>query len=185
MSRIGKKPVAVPSGVKVSVNPGTRTVEVQGPKGKLSFVHRPEVKVAFSAPDSAVTCIVDPASLESGNTRAYWGLTRALVQKAVDGVTQGFTQKLEIVGVGWGAKVQGKKLVLAVGYCDPVELPIPDGVTCTVTQQFVDLAGTDAQKVGQFAARIRQQRKPEPYNGKGIKYANEVIQRKQGKAFGA
>ncbi|MBX3355580.1 MAG: 50S ribosomal protein L6 [Phycisphaeraceae bacterium] len=183
MSRIGKQPVPVPAGVKVSVNAGSRTVDVQGPKGKLSFVHRPEVKVASGT--SEVTCTVDPSQLEVGNTRAYWGLTRALVATAIEGVTKGFTEKLEVIGVGWGAKVQGKKITLTVGYADPVELAIPDGVTVAVNGQIVEISGPDKQKVGQLAAYIRMQRKPEPYNGKGIKYVDEVIQRKKGKAFGA
>lgn len=185
MSRIGKQPVTVPAGVKVSVNAGSRTIDFQGPKGKLSFVHRPEVKVAHDAKTNSVTCTVDPATIDAGNTRAYWGTTRALVQTAIKGVTEGYAKKLEIIGVGWGAKVQGKKIILTVGYADSIELAIPDGVTVTVTQQFVDITGPDQQKVGQLAAEIRQQRKPEPYNGKGIKYAEEVIQRKKGKAFGA
>ena len=183
MSRIGKQPVAVPSGVKVSVNAGTRVIDVQGPKGKLSFTHRPEVKVAAAA--DKVVCEVNPAGGDAVSANAYWGTTRALVATAIEGVTKGFSEKLEVVGVGWGAKVQGKKIVLAVGYCDPIEIGIPDAVTVTVTQQFIDISGPDKQKVGQLAAQIRQQRKPEPYNGKGIKYAEEVIQRKKGKAFGA
>jgi len=183
MSRIGKQPVSVPTGVKVSVNAGTRMVDVQGPKGKLSFIHRPEVTVAAAA--NQVTCTVDPAKLELGNTRAYWGLTRALVATAVEGVTKGYTEKLEVVGVGWSAKVQGKKVVLVVGYCDPIDVAIPDGVTVTVSAQTIEITGADKQKVGQLAAQIRMQRKPEPYNGKGIKYVEEVIQRKKGKAFGA
>lgn len=183
MSRIGKQPVTIPAGVKVAVNAGTRTIDVQGPKGKLSFVHRPEVKVA--AAGNEVTCTVDKATIDQGNTRAYWGLTRALVATAIDGVSKGYTEKLEVIGVGWGAKIQGKKVVLAVGYCDPVEVAIPDGVTAAVNGQLIEITGPDKQKVGQLAAQIRMQRKPEPYNGKGIKYQEEVIQRKKGKAFGA
>lgn len=183
MSRIGKKPVSVPAGVKVAVNAGARTVDVQGPKGKLSFSYRPEVKVAAAA--NEVRCEPAVSDLEAPGANAYWGTTRALVATAIEGVTKGFAEKLEIIGVGWGAKVQGKKIVLTVGFCDPIEISIPDGVSVTVTQQFVDITGPDKQKVGQLAAQIRQQRKPEPYNGKGIKYASEVIQRKKGKAFGA
>lgn len=183
MSRIGKKPVPVPAGVKVAVNAGTRVIDIQGPKGRLSFAHRPEIKVSASA--SEVVCEVIPSSGDASNANAYWGTTRALVATAIEGVTKGFSEKLEIVGVGWGAKVQGKKIVLTVGYCDPIEIAIPDGVTVAVNGQFVEISGPDKQKVGQLAAQIRQQRKPEPYNGKGIKYADEIIQRKKGKAFGA
>ncbi len=183
MSRIGKKSVAVPSGVKVSVNAGSRTIEVQGPKGKLSFGYRPEVKVAAAA--NEIRCEMAVAEADAPGAGAHWGTTRALVATAIEGVTKGFAEKLEVVGVGWGAKVQGKKIVLTVGFCDPIEIAIPDGVTVAVNQQIIEITGPDKQKVGQLAAQIRQQRKPEPYNGKGIKYVSEVIQRKKGKAFGA
>ena len=187
MSRIGKKSIPVPGGVKVAVNAASRTVSIEGPKGKTSFVHRPEVKVSFSEADKAITCTVDdPAKIDLGNRRAYWGTTRATLNNMVVGVTKGYERKLEIVGVGWDAKVAGKKITLKLGYADPIELAIPDGLTVAVDQGVnVTITGIDRQKVGAFASLIRSKRKPEPYNGKGVKYFDEVIQRKQGKAFGA
>lgn len=187
MSRIGKQAIPVPGGVKVAVNAASRTVSIQGPKGSLSLVHRPEVTVSFDESAKAIRCAVDdPALLEIGGRAAHWGTTRANLRNMVEGVTAGYTQKLEIVGVGWSAKVQGKKLVLALGYADAIECPIPDGVKVEIENNVkVTITGCDRQVVGQLAARIRAFRKPEPYQGKGVKYADEVIQRKQGKAFGA
>jgi len=187
MSRIGKQPIPVPSGVKVAVNAASRTVNIEGPKGKLQFVHRPEVKVAFDEASKAIVCtLAKPEYATEGNGRAYWGTTRSCLTGMVEGVSKGYERKLEIVGVGWGAKLQGKKLVLTVGYCDPIPLTVPDGVTVAVDNNVnVTVTGVDKQKVGAFASLIRSQRKPEPYNGKGVKYSDEVIQRKQGKAFGA
>jgi large subunit ribosomal protein L6 len=121
MSRIGKKSIPVPGGVKVAVNAASRTVSIEGPKGKTSFVHRPEVKVSFSEADKAITCTVDdPAKIDLGNRRAYWGTTRATLNNMVAGVTKGYERKLEIVGVGWDAKVAGKKITLKLGYADPI-----------------------------------------------------------------
>ncbi len=187
MSRIGNKSISVPGGVKVAVNAATRTVNVEGPKGKLSFVHRPEVTVTFSEADKSITCAVDdPKRIDMGNRRAYWGTTRATINNMVNGVSKGYERKLEIVGVGWDAKLAGKKITLKLGYADAIELMIPDGVAVTVDQGVnVTVSGVDRQKVGAFAALIRSKRTPEPYNGKGVKYSDEVIQRKQGKAFGA
>jgi large subunit ribosomal protein L6 len=167
MSRIGRKPVTVPAGVKVQVNASTRVIDVQGPKGKLSFTHRPEVKVAYSDADKAITCDMDPAIVELGSNKAFWGTTRSVLNGMIEGVTKGYEKKLEIVGVGWSARIAGKKLSLTLGYA------------------LVELSGPDKQAVGAFASQIRSQRKPEPYNGKGVKYTDEVIQRKQGKAFGS
>ena len=125
------------------------------------------------------------AQLDEGNRKAYWGLTRANIENMVEGVTKGYEKKLEINGVGWGAKIQGKKIVLALGFADAIELDIPSAVKVEVNQSQVSISGPDKQAVGEFAARIRSQRKPEPYNGKGVKYVDEVIIRKQGKAFGS
>ncbi|MFO0962434.1 MAG: 50S ribosomal protein L6 [Phycisphaerales bacterium] len=183
MSRIARKPVTVPAGVKVAVNAASRTLSFDGPKGKLSFVYRPEVGVNVEG--STVTVTMDPAIVEIGSNRAFWGTTRALIQTAVDGVLKGYEKKLEIIGVGWGARVQGKKLVLTIGFANTIEVPIPDGVKVEVNQLIVTVSGPNKQAVGEFASRVRSQRKPEPYNGKGIKYTDEVIQRKKGKAFGS
>ncbi|MSR69230.1 MAG: 50S ribosomal protein L6 [Phycisphaerales bacterium] len=187
MSRIGKQLITVPATVKVAVNTATRTVDLQGPKGKNSFCYRPEVVVAFNAANNSIACTLDDISrIDEGNRRAYWGTTRAVLNKMVKGVLDGYSIKLEVVGVGWTSKLQGKKLILSVGFCNPIDLIVPEGVICTVDNNtIITLAGVDAQKVGAFASLIRSQRKPEPYNGKGIKYATEVIARKKGKAFGA
>jgi large subunit ribosomal protein L6 len=181
MSRIGKQPVALPSGVKIAIN--GRTVSVSGPQGTLSFEHRPEVTV--SQMDSNVVVAVNPKYAEKTDTNAHWGTTRALLRNMVEGVTKGYDKSLEVVGVGWSAAVQGKNLKLVVGYANPIMVEIPDGLKVVVEKQFIRVNGADAQKVGQFAAEVRSKRKPEPYNGKGIKYTTETIKRKQGKQFGA
>ncbi len=185
MSRIGKKPVNVPSGVRVTIDPQTRTVSVEGPKGKLSMTHRPEVSVTWEEGENRVICTVPQAQLRVGQMRAYWGLTRALIDNMITGVTEGYVKKLEIVGVGWGAKLQGKQLQLNVGYCQPRMMTVPDGIDVGVEKDVITISGSDKQAVGQFAARVRKNRPPEPYNGKGIKYAGEQIIRKQGKVFGS
>ena len=183
MSRIGKKPVSVPKGVKVGVSNGT--VKVDGPKGSLSMCVRPEVGVEFDESAAEVRCTIPESSIEDRQCRAYWGMTRALIQNMVTGVTDGYEKSLEIVGVGWGAQVQGSQVKLQLGYAKPVLVDIPQGVTVTAEKQIVKITGADKQAVGQLAAAIRSTRKPEPYNGKGVKYTDEVIKRKQGKAFGA
>jgi large subunit ribosomal protein L6 len=173
----------IPAGVKVAVNPASRTVNFEGPKGKLSMTYRPEVGVKLDG--SIVEVTMDPAIVELGSNRAFWGTTRALIATAVEGVLKGYEKKLEIVGVGWGAKVQGKKLVLTVGFANTLDVAIPEGVKVEVVQMMITVSGPDKQAVGEFASKCRAKRKPEPYNGKGIKYTTEVIQRKQGKAFGS
>jgi large subunit ribosomal protein L6 len=180
MSRIGKKPVSVPKGVKVSVQ--DRTVNVEGPKGSLSFTHRPEVSVA--AEDGQVTVSVDEALLGNKKVRALWGTTRALINNMMTGATTGYSRKLEIHGVGWTAAVAGTNLKLNVGYANSIEMPIPTGLTVTVEKQSITIEGADKQAVGQFAAAARAKRPPEPYNGKGIRYADEIIRKKEGKQFG-
>jgi large subunit ribosomal protein L6 len=183
MSRIARKPVMIPSGVKVAVNAAARTVNLEGPKGKLSLKYRPEVGVKVEGSQVEVT--MDPALVDVGGNRAFWGTTRALIATGIEGVLKGYEKKLEIVGVGWGARVQGKKLVLTVGFANTLDVAIPDGLKVEVNQTMVTVSGPDKQAVGEFASRCRAKRKPEPYNGKGIKYVDEVIQRKQGKAFGS
>ncbi|MBU3683115.1 MAG: 50S ribosomal protein L6 [Phycisphaerales bacterium] len=183
MSRIARKPVMIPSGVKVAVNAAARTVNLEGPKGKLSLKYRPEVGVKVDGSTLEVT--MDPAIVDVGGNRAFWGTTRALIATGIEGVLKGYEKKLEIVGVGWGARVQGKKLVLTVGFANTLDVAIPDGLKVEVNQTMVTVSGPDKQAVGEFASKCRAKRKPEPYNGKGIKYVDEVIQRKQGKAFGS
>jgi large subunit ribosomal protein L6 len=178
MSRIGKKPIDVPGNVKFSV--AGRTVTVQGPKGTLRYEHRPEVAVEFKDADKKL--FVKNPSDDRTNSK-FHGLTRALIRNMVEGVATGFKKELEVNGVGWTAQVQGKKLKLVVGYADPRVLDIPTGVEVAVVQNKITISGADRQAVGQFAARVRSQRPPEPYNAKGIKYSDEVIARKEGKAF--
>ena len=175
MSRIGKKPVVVPSGVTANVE--GQTVKMKGPKGALSFLVPDEVSVKLE--DGKVK--VDPRN-ETKRARSMWGTSRTMVANLVTGVTKGFERKLEITGVGYRAAVQGKNLQLALGYSHDVVFPIPEGITIVTPKPTeITITGMDAQKVGQVAAEIRAFRPPEPYKGKGVKYAGEYIFRKEGK----
>jgi large subunit ribosomal protein L6 len=178
MSRIGKKPVKVPANVKVNV--AEQTIKVEGPKGKLEWSFRPEVSVRFD--ESAKEVRVERSSDER-LTRALHGLTRAMIQNMVVGVTKEYEKKLEIVGVGYLAAIQGKTLQLRVGFAHEVHKTIPPGLAVTCPDQtHILIRGVDKQLVGQFAAEVRSVRKPEPYKGKGIRYDGEVVRRKAGKA---
>ncbi len=178
MSRIGKKPVTLPSGVKAALS--GRQISIEGPLGKLSFEFRPEVSVTI---DEAGREIVVARQDEERQSRALHGLTRALIANMVGGVTKGYERKLEIVGVGYLAAVQKGELQLRVGFANEVHLPIPAGLTVTCPDQtHVSIKGIDKQLVGQFAADVRSSRKPEPYKGKGVRYEGEVVRRKAGKA---
>ncbi len=137
MSRIGKKPVSVPSGVRVTIDPQSRTVTAEGPKGKLSMTHRPEVAVTWDEGENRIICSIGPAQKRSSQLRAYWGLTRSLINNMIIGVTDGYTRKLEIIGVGWGAKLQGKQLELNVGYCQPRVMPVPDNINLVVEKGVI------------------------------------------------
>ena len=175
MSRIGKKPVPVPSGVTANVE--GQTVKVKGPKGALSFLVPDEVSVKLE--DGKVQ--VDPRN-ETKRARSMWGTSRTMVANLVTGVTKGFERKLEITGVGYRAAVQGKNLQLALGYSHDVVYPIPEGIQIVTPKPTeITITGIDSQKVGQVAAEIRGFRPPEPYKGKGVKYAGEYIFRKEGK----
>ncbi len=185
MSRIGNKPISVPSGVRVTIDRQSRTVTVEGPRGRLQMTHRPEVAVTWEEGENRIVCSPGTDQPPSGQLRSYWGLTRALIANMITGVTEGYTKRLEVVGVGWSAQVAGPVIRLKVGYCNPVELPVPPGIEVSVQGSNITVSGIDKQAVGQLAAEIRAARPPEPYNGKGIKYADEVIIRKQGKVFGA
>lgn len=185
MSRIGKQPINVPAGVKVTLDPKTCTISVEGPKGKLSYEYRPEVNVVWDEGEKSIVCTISEQGMQDRQTRAFWGTVRSRIQNMITGVTEGYNKKLEIHGVGWNARPQGKTLQLNVGYCHPVELPAPNGVEFAVEGNTITVSGSDKQAVGHFAAVIRSKRPPEPYNGKGIKYADEIIIRKQGKVFGA
>ena len=178
MSRIGKKPVPIEGGAKVSVS--GRDVLVEAGGKRLSLTHRPEVSVKVDA--QANTVVVDRCD-NSRIAKAMHGLTRSLIANMIEGVTKGFSRELEIGGVGWTAAVQGNKVRLNVGYADTREVLIPSDITVDVKQSRIKVSGPDKQMVGQVAAQIRAQRKPEPYNGKGIRYSDEHIVRKQGKAF--
>lgn len=180
MSRIGRKPVSVPAGVSVSIHDRVVTVEKGG--NKLQMTHRPEVDVAWNEGDRQVVCSIPEAKAGDRQTRAYWGLTRSLIDNMIVGVTTGYEKKIEVVGVGWSPAMKGNTLILNVGYCNPVEMTIPAGLDVTVERQVVTIRGCDKQQVGQFAAAARSKRKPEPYNGKGVRYFGEQIIRKEGKA---
>jgi large subunit ribosomal protein L6 len=179
MSRIGKKPVQVPAGVKVQI--ADRTVTVEGKLGTLAWEHRPEVSVAF---DEAAKVLNVTRRDDERQSRALHGLTRALLVNMVAGVSQGYEKRLEIQGVGYLAALQGQTLQLRVGLANELQVPIPEGVKVTIPdQQHIVIQGIDKQKVGHFAASVRALRKPEPYKGKGIRYFGEVVRRKQGKAM--
>jgi large subunit ribosomal protein L6 len=175
MSRVGKRPVSVPSGVTANVE--GQTVKVKGPKGQLQVVLHDDVSVTLDK--NAVT--VAPR-FETKRSRSLYGTSRALIANLVEGVTKGFEKKLEINGVGYRAAVQGKNLQLALGYSHDVMYPIPDGITVTTPKPTeIIITGSDIQRVGQVAAEIRRWRPPEPYKGKGVKYSDEFIFRKEGK----
>jgi large subunit ribosomal protein L6 len=182
MSRIGRKPVPVPANVKVSV--ADSTVSVEGPKGKLSFTYRSEIGVEY---DESGKQILVTRSDDERVSRSLHGLTRSLVANMVQGVTDGYTRKLEIVGVGYQAQLKKANTVaLQVGYANQIVLEAPAGVTVTLPDPtHIVITGSDKQAVGQFAAVVRKVRPPEPYKGKGIRYEGEVVRRKAGKAFGS
>lgn len=183
MSRIGKKPVELPKGVKASLS--GRLIKVEGPKGTLTYEHRPEVSVTIDEGARSVSCAISERDHDDRVIRAYWGLTRALIQNMVRGVSAGYERKMEIVGVGWSAQVTGKDLKMQLGYADPVIVPIPPGLSVSAEKQAITITGADKQLVGSFAAVLRTKRPPEPYNGKGVKYTDEVIRRKEGKRVGS
>lgn len=178
MSLIGKKPIPVESGAKVSI--AGQTVTVEGGKTRLSFDFDRELAVELD--DDGKNVLVTRVT-ETKKAKALHGTTRAIISNMIEGVTKGFSRELEVVGVGWNAQLQGKTVVLNVGYAHPRKVNVPDGVNVEIQQNKIKVTGPDKQLVGQTAAAIRSQRKPEPYNGKGIKYSDEVIIRKQGKAF--
>jgi large subunit ribosomal protein L6 len=192
MSRIGRQPIAIPEGVDVVINDGT--VEIKGPKGALTQDLPRGITVEH---DEAGKSIVVKKNADTHSIRALHGLTRALLNNMVVGVTAGFTKALEVIGVGYGAKVQGGNLVLSVGLTNPVPLPIPQGLQVaeptttnvaipgvgSVPVTTIVITGVDKREVGQFAAAVRAARPPEPYKGKGIRYKGEEVRRKAGKAM--
>jgi len=179
MSRIGKQPVAVPAGVKVKVEDGK--VQVEGPKGKLELTYHTSLAVEVETGGKAVK--VNRAG-DDRISRSVHGLTRTLVANMVEGVTKGFEKRLKIEGLGYQARMDKKAVVLTVGLANSIKLEPPAGVTVEVPEATtIVVKGADKQQVGQFAAEIRASRKPEPYQGKGIRYENEVVRRKEGKSF--
>ena len=184
MSRIGKKSVAVPAGVKVAVKDGS--VNVEGPKGKLSIKLPAAVTVQVDDAAKAVNVgLAAGFTSQDKQANAHWGSTRAHIKNMIQGVNAGYEKRLEVVGVGWTAALAGKDLKMTLGFANAIVMPVPAGLTVKVDKQFVSVSGPDKQQVGQFASAMRSHRKPEPYNGKGIKYVEEVVRRKQGKQFGA
>lgn len=176
MSRIGRQPIEIPSAAKVEVQDGVLTA--QGPKGRVSQELFEGFKVEI---DGDVLTVHRPS--ESGPDRSRHGLLRSLVSNAIEGVAKGFSKQLEIIGVGYRAEVEGRSVSFALGYSHPVVYPIPDGIEVEIDKAGrVTVTGADRQKVGQVAAEIRNLRRPDPYKGKGIKYADEIIRRKVGKA---
>jgi len=179
MSRIGRMPIAIPAGVTVDIAENNK-VTVKGPKGELSRVLPAEMEIKVEGAEIIVSRPNDLKKMKS-----LHGLTRTLINNMVVGVTQGYEKKLEVNGVGYKAAKAGKKLTLSLGYSHPVEMEDPEGIETVVEQgasaMIITVKGIDKEKVGQFAAEIRDKRRPEPYKGKGIKYADEVIRRKVGK----
>lgn len=179
MSKIGKKPITIPDGVEVSFSDGI--FKAKGPVGELTLEVNPLVELKIE--DKEIKVTIDDKN--DRNKKAMWGTFRALVQNVMQGVKEGFERRLQIVGVGYKAQAQGKKLILNVGYSHPIEMEVPEGVEVNVEKDIISLKGTDKQVLGQFAAEIRATRKPEPYKGKGIRYEDEHVRRKAGKVVKA
>ncbi len=176
MSRVGKKPIEIPSGVEVTID--NNNVSVKGPKGSLS--QQINSVVSIEVKDGAVEVQVKKEN--DKNERSQWGTARAVIANMIKGVVEGFEKKLEVNGVGYRASMSGNTLVLIVGYSHDVKFPMPEGITASVEGNVVTVTGIDKHLVGEVAANIRKVRKPEPYKGKGIKYIDEVIRRKAGKS---
>lgn len=179
MSRVGKAPITLPSGVTATV--ANHVLTVKGPKGELHRTFKNDVVVKIEDGQMSVA----KSEQDSKNADAMWGLYRSLFANMVTGVSEGFSKKLEINGVGYRASVSGNKLMLSLGFSHPVEYPLPSGITASVEGNVITVMGADKELVGEVAAQIRRFRKPEPYKGKGIKYSDETIRRKAGKAAAA
>lgn len=175
MSRIGKKPIQITSGVEVKTLNGI--IEIKGPKGSLSIKPAPEVEVVIEEKEIKVS----PRDINSNKARALWGLNRTLIANMIEGVTKGFEKKMEINGVGFKARVEGKDLILDVGFSHPVKTVAPENISFLVEKNVITVSGIDKELVGQICASIRKIRPPEPYKGKGIKYTTEIIRKKLGK----
>jgi large subunit ribosomal protein L6 len=176
MSRVGKKPIVLPKGVKVSISDAE--LEVEGPRGKLTSPVPPGI--SFAVENGELVC---QRQTDARQQRAFHGLARALAHNAVKGVSEGFSRDLDIVGVGYRAQVEGRKVIFALGFSHPVKYPIPEGIEIRVDKQTrLTVSGNDRQQVGQVAAEIRRLRRPDPYKQKGIRYVGEVLKKKAGKA---
>lgn len=178
MSRLGKRPIAIPPGVEARVS--GRKISVKGLKGTLDFEHHSEVKIEIGSEGVIVKNI--------GKTKqapAIWGTTTRIIANMVKGVTEGFFKQLELNGVGYRMNLQGKKIVLALGFSHPVEIAIPEGINVKIENNIISISGIDKQKVGQFAADIRKLKPVEPYKGKGFRYAGEIVRKKEGKKAAA
>jgi len=180
MSRVGKQTIELPSGVEVKVD--NNHLSVKGPKGQLEMDIIPVVSVKVEEVDGKKVVNSTVKNPDSKNERAFWGLTQSLIANMVKGVTDGYEKQLEVVGVGYKVLGSGKKITLNVGYSHSVDYDMPEGIEAKVEKNLITVSGIDKQQVGQVAAEIRKIRKPEPYKGKGIKYVDEVIRRKAGKA---
>jgi large subunit ribosomal protein L6 len=178
MSRIGKKPIEIPSGVSVTLEGGK--INIKGPKGEIELKTRPEIKIEINGNQISLTPII-----ESKATPALWGTARSLLSNAILGVANGFERKLEIEGVGYKANMEGTDLIVEVGYSHPVKFAKPQGIDFTTLKNVITISGADKKMVGEIAAQIRKIRPPEPYKGKGIRYAGEKIRRKLGKKASA
>ncbi|HLM84087.1 MAG TPA: 50S ribosomal protein L6 [Candidatus Bathyarchaeia archaeon] len=174
MSRIGKKPVAVPDGVEIKIV--GQNISVKGPKGTLDFSFHWDVEVKLEGKEIQVS-----VKKITKQTKALWGLTRVLISNMIEGTTKGFEKQLELQGVGFRMALAGKKLNLALGFSHPVEVEIPDGLEAKIEKNVLTISGIDKQKVGQFAATVRALKKVEPYKGKGFRYVGEIVRKKAGK----
>jgi large subunit ribosomal protein L6 len=174
MSRIGKKIITIPSGVEVTLQKGM--LEVKGPKGSLSFAYHKEVSLEMVEKELQVK-----SSAKTKKISALWGLTRAIINNMIVGVTEGYQKKLELQGVGYRMAVAGKKINMALGFSHPVNVDVPEGLEAKIEEGALVISGIDKQAVGQFAAEIRKLKPVEPYKGKGFRYAGEIVRRKAGK----
>jgi len=174
MSKIGKKPIEIPEGIEVKIK--GQEVRISGPKGELSREVLPEIKI-----EKKEKMILVSPQVKSKKAQAFWGLERALLQNMVTGAKQGFKKELEIVGVGYRTNLEGKTLTLEVGFTNPVEVTIPEEIEVSVKGKIITVSGVDKTLVGQFAAKIRKVRPPDPYKGKGVRYLGEIIKLKPGK----
>jgi len=174
MSRVGKKPVAIPEGVEVKVSGSN--ISVKGPKGTLGFDFRDDVEIKVEGNE-----VVFSVKKITKQSKALWGLTRVLVSNMIEGTTKGFEKQLELQGVGFRMAVQGKKLNMALGFSHPVDVEIPEGIEAKIDKNILTISGIDKQKVGQFAASVRTLKKVEPYKGKGFRYVGEIVRKKAGK----